>query len=136
MFNIFKSKATMQREKDFAEAHPADAYAGLLMYATRNPQASNNPKFVKEFVKMQNAWFAYYTTNFGTAEKLDLNLQEHKLVCSCIAVIIAAINEDHYSVEDMDTMGLVNIIKQEANLRNIPRVYADAYVKYFETETV
>jgi len=139
MFNIFKSKAQRENDTLIAQTHPACAYAGVLMYVAKNPQVVNNKKFLKEFNKLQTAWFEYYTSAYKKFADLQLDLTKHneQLICSAMAVIIASVLEGNYTLEETEEHnGLLNIIKKEANLNNIPRVYADAYIKFYETESV
>jgi len=138
MLNIFKSKAQRELDAFIAQADPASNYAGVLMYVAKNPQVVNNKKFLKDFKLAQTNWFKHYTEKYEqyAGDILDLSKHDEQLVCSAMAVIIASVLEGNYTLEEAEAHnGLLNIIKKEANLNNVPRVYADAYIKFYETAT-
>lgn len=136
MFNIFKSKAERDYDNVVANAHTVSVYASLLMTVAKNPAVVSNKKFLKEFKTAQTAWFAEFTQSsmLSIGKTLDLTDHNDQLVCSAMAVIIASVLEGDYSTEEAEEHnGMLNIIKKEANLHNVPRVYADAFVKYYES---
>ena len=131
MLNIFKSKAQRNADKLIAQAPVHTVLAAHLMTLAKYPHVATNKKFVKEFTATQKAWFEYYSSASARFDaEFDLTDNNNKLVCTAMAVVLTTIQENSY---DLEKDKFVNIMKIEANLNNVPRVYADAFIKFFET---
>ena len=128
----FNRAKKIKKLENMIKQDPICSMAGMLMIAAKQPQEMHNKDFAKVFAKAETAFLREeYVETIQANINVKLDTQERKNALIATSVVIAGILEGSISESDMDEIGTVNILKQEALQQNLPWNYVDAYINNF-----
>ncbi len=128
----FNRAKKIKKLENMIKQDPICSMAGMLMIAAKQPQEMHNKDFAEIFAKAETAFLREeYVETIQANINVKLDTQERKNALIATSVVIAGILEGSISESDMDEIGTVNILKQEALQQNLPWNYVDAYINNF-----